>query len=117
MKKKITICYFFKLDCDCKKKKNIDRGESIPGFKCPVDSIFEETQEFFRALGKYKFFNRYFRFIYDIGLYYLLIHGKSLLREELNFKIFSGRMVRLRGTFIRTHPQIKVRSAPGGYCI
>ena len=50
------------------RKKSIDRGESIPGFKCPVDSIFEETQEFHRALGKYKFFNRYFRFIFDIGL-------------------------------------------------
>ena len=22
--------------------KNIDRGESFPAFKCPVDSIFEE---------------------------------------------------------------------------
>ena len=29
-----------KNDCDEKKK-----GESFPGFKCPVDSIFEETKE------------------------------------------------------------------------
>ena len=31
------------------KEKNalIDRGESFPGFICPVHSIFEETQEWF----------------------------------------------------------------------
>ena len=28
-----------------KKKKKPDRGESFPGFKFPVDFIFEETQE------------------------------------------------------------------------
>ena len=27
------------------KQKKPDRGESFPGFKCPVDSIFEEAQE------------------------------------------------------------------------
>ena len=32
------ICYLLKNNCDEKKKK-IDRGESFPGFKCPVDSI------------------------------------------------------------------------------
>ena len=26
------------------KDKNIDRGESFPGFKCPVDPIFGETK-------------------------------------------------------------------------
>ena len=81
MTKKTYYMLFFETRLWLQEKKNIDRGESIPGFKCPVDSIFEETQEFFKALGKYKFFDRYFRFIYDIGLYYLLIHGKSLLRE------------------------------------
>ena len=30
-----------------RKKTLIDRGESFPCFKCPVDSIFEETQERF----------------------------------------------------------------------
>ena len=41
-----TICYFLKNDCDEKKNKTlIDRGESFPCFKCPVASIFEETQE------------------------------------------------------------------------
>ena len=41
-----TICYFLKNDCDEKKNKTlIDRGESFPGFNCPVASIFEETQE------------------------------------------------------------------------
>lgn len=29
------------------KHKNIDRGESFPGFKCPVDSIFGETKAHF----------------------------------------------------------------------
>ena len=33
-----------KNDCGEKQKKS-DREESFPGFKCPVDSIFEETQE------------------------------------------------------------------------
>ena len=43
-----TICYFLKNDCDEKKNKTlIDRGESFPGFNCPVASIFEETQEWF----------------------------------------------------------------------
>ena len=27
------------------KQKKPDRRESFPGFKCPVDSIFEEAQE------------------------------------------------------------------------
>ena len=27
------------------KRKNIDRGESFPAFKCRVDSIFEENQK------------------------------------------------------------------------
>ena len=39
-----TTCYLVKNNCD-EKKKNIDRGESFPGFKCLVDSIFEEDQE------------------------------------------------------------------------
>ena len=29
------------------KMKNVDRGESFPAFKCPVDSIFEENQKWF----------------------------------------------------------------------
>ena len=46
-----------KNDCGEKQKKP-DRGESFPGFKCPVDSIFEELKSDHlrsRALGKYKF--------------------------------------------------------------
>ena len=38
-----AICYLSKNDCD-EKKKNIDGRESFPGFKCPVDSIFEEIK-------------------------------------------------------------------------
>ena len=46
-----------KNDCGEKQKKP-DRGESFPGFKCPVDSIFEKLKSDHlrsRPLGKYKF--------------------------------------------------------------
>ena len=39
-----TIWCLLKNNCDEKKKK-IDGEEFFPGFKCPVDSIFEENQE------------------------------------------------------------------------
>ena len=52
-----------KNDCDEKKKKHC-----FPGFKCPVDSIFEETQE--RFSEHIQIYNCYFKFIFDIGLDY-----------------------------------------------
>ena len=43
-----TICYLLKNDWNEKEKKTlIDKGESFPDFQRPVDSIFEETQEWF----------------------------------------------------------------------
>ena len=62
-----TICYLLKND-GYEKKKNIDRRESFPGFKCPVDSIFEEIKE--RFLERIQIYNCYFKFIFDIGLDY-----------------------------------------------
>ena len=61
------LCYLLKNDCD-EKKKNIDGRESFPGFKCPVDSIFEEIKE--RFLERIQIYNCYFKFIFDIGLNY-----------------------------------------------
>ena len=62
-----AICYLSKNDCD-EKKKNIDGRESFPGFKCPVDSIFEEIKE--RFLERIQIYNCYFKFISAIGLDY-----------------------------------------------
>ena len=62
-----AICYLSKNDCD-EKKKNIDGRESFPGFKCSVDSIFEEIKE--RFLERIQIYNCYFKFICDIGLDY-----------------------------------------------
>ena len=53
-----------------KRKKNIDKGQSFPGFNSPVGSIFEGTKSDFESTWQTQIYNRYFRSIFVIGLDY-----------------------------------------------
>ena len=49
-----------------KRKKNIDKGQSFPGFNSPVGSIFEGTKSDFESTWQTQIYNRFISDLFSL---------------------------------------------------